>query len=166
MYYENSTNTAIQLIHGDIRDATDQFVVIGRDPILKAHYEQRTRSKFAALSSWLHYFPVQISRASDHNLTVFRTSFRPSSSTRRRPKEINRLQSAIEYPLAETISKCNATQIAMIPISCRAPEVVAAGMIRMIWDISVAAFLHVSGPLKRTQPALNRHSLPFIATLI
>ena len=123
---------------GDIRDAPESFIVIGRDPGLKTHYEQRTGNPFTELSSWLREFPVELSSANDRSLSVFRTSFRPSDSSRGRPKQINRLQSAIEYPLAETISKYNAQQIAMIPISCRAPEVVATGMIRIIWDISVA----------------------------
>lgn len=42
----------------------------------------------------------------------------------------------------------------MIPLSCRAPDVVALGMIRIIWDISVAAFLNVSGPFKKVKPRL------------
>ena len=52
------------------------------------------------------------------------------------------------------ISLCGATEIAMVPFSCRAPDVVATGMVRIIWDISVAAFLNVSGPMKRIKPTL------------
>lgn len=152
--YENGTQTAIQLIRGDVREAPDSFVVIGRDPALRAHYEKRTGTEFRELASWLRVFPVEIAQANDQSLTVLRTSFRPSSRSRHRLKQIDRLQSAIEYPLAQNIRKCHAREIALVPISCRAPGVVASGMIRILWDISVAAFLDVSGPFQRTKPRL------------
>jgi hypothetical protein len=154
MRYENGTHTAIELIRGDIRDAPESFVVIGRDPDLKSHYASLTGATFNEGSMWLGAFPVEFAQTNNQSLNVLRTWFRPSESSHRRFKEIARLQSAIEYPLVQNMRKCNGTQIAMVPISCRAPLVVATGMIRMIWDISVAAFLHISGPLKCTKPTL------------
>jgi hypothetical protein len=153
MRYENDTLTEIRLVSGDVRDATERFVVIGRDPVLREHYQQLTAKPFAKLSAWwMQEFPVQVSRADDRGLNVLATTFRPSDSSRRRPQQINRLQSAVEYPLARMLSLCNAHEVAMAPISCRAPDVVATGMVRIIWDISVAAFLNVSGPFKSTKP--------------
>jgi hypothetical protein len=150
--YENGTQTTIQLLQGDIRDAPESFVVIGREPRLKSHYERRTGSSFKGIKAWGGVFPVEFAQASDRSLAVFRTPIRPSGSSRRRIKEIDRLQSSLEYPLAQKILACHATEIAMVPISCRAPKVVASGMVRIVWDISVAAFLHVSGPFKHIKP--------------
>lgn len=153
MRYENDTLTEVRLVSGDVRDATERLVVVGRDPVLRNHYQQLTGKPFAKLPAWwMQEFPVQVSRAPDRRLNVFATTFRPSDSTRRRMHQVHRLQSAVEYPLARMLSLCNATEVAMVPISCRAPEVVATGMVRIIWDISVAAFLNVSGPLGRTKP--------------
>jgi hypothetical protein len=149
--YENHTTTALELVRGDIRDAPESFIVMGRDPDLKAHFERRTGNPFTELSSWLRDFPVQLSRASDGGLTILRTHVRPSGSSRHRHKQISRLQTAIEIPLAHTL--CDAKQIAMIPLSCRAHNVVASAMIRIIWDISVAAFLNVTGPLSNAKPS-------------
>jgi len=155
MRYENDTTTAIRLVSGDVRDARESFIVIGRDPALRTHYEQLTGKPFTKFSAWwMQNFPVQVSRADDRSLNVFATTFRPSHSSRRRRQQIDRLQTAVEYPLARMLSLCDATEVAMVPISCRAPEVVATGMVRIIWDISVAAFLNVSGPFKRTKPTL------------
>ena len=154
MRYENGTRTAIQLVQGDVRDAPEPFVVIGREPKLKEHYERRTGTSFRELRSYLQCFPVEVAQSSNRQLTVLRTTFRPSESSRREPKQVDNLQSAVEYPLAQQIRKCNAKQIAMVPLSCRAPRVVALGMVRMIWDISVAAFLDVSGPFKSVKPTL------------
>ena len=153
MRYTNGTSTELHLVSGDIRDAREPFVVIGRDPTLREHYCRLTGKPFARLSAWwMQECPVQVSRASDGSLNVFATTFRPSESSQRRSRQIRRLQSAIENPLARFLGLCKATEVALAPISCRAPEVVASGMVRIIWDMSVAAFLHVPGPFKDTKP--------------
>lgn len=154
MRYENHTTTAIELVRGDIREAPESFILIGRDPDLKAHFERRTGNPFAALSSWLREFPVQLSRSNDHSLSILRTPIRPSGSSRHRQKQISRIHSALELPLVHTF--CDAERIAMIPVSCRAPDVVASAMIRMIWDISVAAFLNVTSVFPAAKPKLFR----------
>jgi len=150
MRYENHTMTAIELVRGDIRDVPESYIVIGRDPDLKAHFERRTGSPFTSLSSWLGGFPVQISQKSDRSLSVLRTPIRPSESSRHRQRQISRLRTALELPIVYAF--CDAKQIAMVPVSCRAPEVVATAMIGMIWDISVAAFLNVNSVLTSAKP--------------
>ena len=152
MRYVNDTLTEIRLVLGDVRAAAEKFVVIGRDANLREHYQQLTGQPFAGLSGSLAESQVQVSRATDRGLNVLATTFRPSASSRRRAQQIDKLQAAIEYPLAHMLSLCDATEVALAPISCRAPDVVANGMIRMIWDISVAAFLNVSGPCKSNKP--------------
>ncbi len=153
MRYVNNTSTEIRLVSGDVRDASERFVVIGRDPLLRSHYQQLTGHPFRKLPAWwMQDCPVDVARAEDRSLHVFATTFRPSDSARRVPQQVKRLQSAIEYPLARMMALCDAQEVAMTPISCRAPDVVAAGMVRIIWDISVAAFLDVSGPFKETKP--------------
>lgn len=154
MRFINDTQTEIRLVTGDIRDAKERFIVVGRDETLRSHYQQLTGKPFSTLTGWMQSFPVQTSRAEDRQLNVLATSYRPSDSTRRPSQQVRNLQSAIEYPIAHMLSLCDATEVAMVPISCRAPTVVATGMIRIIWDISVAAFLHVQGPLKSTKPTV------------
>jgi hypothetical protein len=166
--YENHTTTAIELVRGDIREAPESFIVIGRDPELKAHFEQRTGNPFSGLSSWLQALPVQLSVASDRSLSILRTPIRPFGSSRHRQKQISRLQGALEMPLVHTF--CNAKRIAMVPVSCRAPDVVASAMIRMIWNISVAAFLGAPSVFPTAKPALvtiycNTDLQPFIDVL-
>lgn len=150
MLYENHTSTTLELVRGDIRKAPEAFVVIGRDPKLQKHFEERTGRRFNALSSWLRDFPVQLTHSNDGALSVLRTAIRPSGSSRQRHKQISRLQSALEMPIAHTFS--TAKHIAMVPVSCRAPEVVAHAMVRIVWDISVAAFLNVHSVFPIARP--------------
>lgn len=169
MRYQNSTSTILELVHGDIRDAPERFVVIGRDPRLKNLFEEKTGRPFSTMS-WLHGAPATLSRANNRSLAVLRITNGPTGTTRHRLREIRRFQSAVEFPIAKAISWCDATEIAMVPISCRRPDVVAVCMIRIIWDISVAAFLHAYGPMKHTKPVLFRiycHSgvEPFVEAL-
>lgn len=152
MRFENGTLTEIQLVAGDIRSAAEKFVVIGRDRELREHFVKMTGRPFVRLPGSLSQFPIQVSRARDRSLNVLATDFRPSASKRRRAQQIDRLQSALEYPLAHMLSLCDATEVAMVPISCRNADVVATGMVRMIWDMSVAAFLNTSGPLQGKGP--------------
>lgn len=154
MRYENHTSTALELVHGDVRNAPEAFVVIGRDPKLRKHFEEQTGRRFNTLSSWLRDFPVQLTRSNNGSLSVLRTTIRPCGSSRQRHKQICKLQSALEIPIAHTFSA--ATHIAMVPVSCRAPEIVAHAMIRIVWDISVAAFLDVHTVFPIARPELFR----------
>jgi len=170
MRYVNDTLTEIRLVTGDIRDTKDRFIVVGRDETLRGHYQQLTGKPFAKLTGWMQAFPVQAIRAADRSVNVLATTYRPSDTTRRQSRQVRDLQSALEYPLAHMLSLCDATEVAMVPISCRAPLVVATGMIRIIWDISVAAFLDVQGPLKSTKPTVftiycNTDVTPFVDVL-
>ena len=170
MRYTNGTLTEIRLVAGDIRDAKESFVVIGRDQSLRCHYEELTGKPFSKMTGVMEGLPVQTSRAEDRRLHVLATSYRPRDSARRQARQIYDLQSVIEYPLTQMLSWCDATEVAMVPISCRAPTVVATGMIRVIWDISVAAFLDVEGPMKSTKPTVftiycNSDLKPFIDVL-
>lgn len=148
MYYENHTRTTLRLIHGDLRGATDSLVVIGRDPNLRNHFEQVTQSGFQSLPSWFRDFPVQVSQGNGR--TVLRTWVRPTSSSRNQERQIRRLRSAIQWPLAFTRSDIE--HVALAPVSCRSPRVVAQAMVRMIWDISVAGFLGASLPYPLIKP--------------
>lgn len=168
MRYENHTTTAIELVQGDIRDAPENYIVIGRNPALKAHFEQRTKASFKALTSWLSEYPVELSRTFDSSFMVLRTSLRPSSSSRQRQKQVAKLHQAIELPLVRTFR--HAQRIAMVPLSCRNPAVVATAMVRMMWDISVAAFLNADQMLVAAKPTLftiycDRDPQPFIEVL-
>ncbi len=49
MIYKNSTSTRIELVHGDIREADERLVVIGRDPLLKKHFEARRAVRFVPI---------------------------------------------------------------------------------------------------------------------
>ncbi len=152
MIYKNSTSTRIELVHGDIREADESFVVIGRDPLLKKHFEARTGSAFRSDLSWLRGTPLEFSRSNDRSLSAVRIRYRPRSRPRGLEQQVDRLRSELEYPLASAIAWCEANCIAMCPLSCRQPEVVATAMVRMIWDISVAAFLNVQGPFRKVKP--------------
>lgn len=156
MIYKNSTSTWIELVQGDVRDADERFVIIGRDPSLKTYFESQTGNAFRSDLSWIRDVPLELSRSQDRSLSVVRSLYRPRNRPRDLQQQVERIRSAIEFPLARTIAWCDATRIAMAPISCRQPDVVATAMIRMIWDISVAAFLNVSGPLKTVKPTLFR----------
>ncbi len=140
MIYKNSTSTRIELLNGDIREADERFVVIGRDPLLKDHFEARTGNAFRSDLSWLRDTPLELSRSNDRSLSAIRILYRPRSRPRGLEQQVERLRSEVEYPLAHAIAWCDANCIAMCPISCRRPEVVATATVRMIWDISVAAF--------------------------
>ncbi len=152
MIYKNSTSTRIELVHGDIREADERFVVIGRDPLLKAHFEARTGNAFHSDLSWLRGTRLELSRSSGRSLSAVRIRYRPRNRPRGFEQQVERLRSEVEYPLAHAIAWCDANRIAMCPISCRRPEVVATAMVRMIWDISVAAFLNVKGPFRTVKP--------------
>lgn len=154
MRYVNGTLTEIRLISGDIRDARHHFVVLGRDETLRHHYQQLTGRPFSKLTGWMQAFPVQASLADNRGLSILATSFRPAGSRRHQSRQVRDLQSAVEVPLAHMLSTCNATEVAMVPLSCRAPAVVATAMIQMIWDISVAAFLDAPCPLKAAKPTI------------
>ncbi|MBM4076050.1 MAG: hypothetical protein FJ267_10435 [Planctomycetes bacterium] len=143
-------------------------MLIGRDLDLRDHFQAKTAAVLKSTSSWLDSFPVQVSCSADRNLRVMRTWVRPTSSSRDQEKQISRLRSAIQFPLIHEFF--DAKQIAMVPISCRAPDVVAAAMIRMIWDISVAGFLNVKSGLPFMKPELvriycNKDLKPFIDVL-
>jgi hypothetical protein len=153
MRFANSTRTELRLANGDVRDVVDRLLVIGRDPALKRHYEERLGRSFTT-PAWLRPFRAEFAEAHDRSIAVLRIPFRPRGSSRRRPQEIDRMQAALEHPLALAISRTNATSIALVPLSCRRPDVVAAGMVRTIWDISVAAFLDVPGPLGEAKPGV------------
>ena len=149
MRYENHTMTSIRLIEGDIRDASEAYVLIGRDPNLSTHYERKNGCSFKPCSSWLSSFPVQ--QCSNSDLSVLRTKIRPSESSRNRQKQITRLRTAIEIPLVHAFHE--AKEVALVPISCRAENVVATAMIRMLWDISVAAFLNTGPSMPTLKPS-------------
>ncbi len=117
------TLTEIRLVTGDVRRARERFVVVGRDLTLREYYRRLTGNPFSCLSGVMREFPVLISQADDRSLTVLATSYRPSSSSRRQSQQIRNIQSAIEYPLAHFLSLRNASEIAMVPVSCRAPTV-------------------------------------------
>ncbi len=154
MIYKNSTSTWIELAQGDVRDAEERFFVIGRDPSLKTHFESQTCNTFRSDLSWIRDTPLELSQSQDRSLSVVRSLYRPSNRPRDTQRQVERLRTRVEYPLAHAIASCDATRIAMAPISCRRPDVVATAMVRMIWDISVAAFLNVSGPFKRCKPTI------------
>ncbi|MBA3312813.1 MAG: hypothetical protein H0T47_05900 [Planctomycetaceae bacterium] len=156
MIYKNSTSTWIELVHGDIREADERFFVIGRDPFLKTHFEARTGNAFRSNLSWIRGTPLELSRSNDRSLSAVRIQYRPRNRPRGFEEQVERLRSEVEYPLAHAIAWCDANRIAMCPISCRRPEVVATAMVRMIWDFSVAAFLNVTGPFRTVKPTLFR----------
>ncbi len=156
MIFKNSTSTWIELVHGDIREAEERFVVIGRDPLLQAHFEAKTGNTFRSDLSWLRDTQLELSQSNDRLLSVVRIRYRPRNRPREFEQQVDRLRSEVEYPLAHAIAWCDANSIAMCPISCRRPEVVATAMVRMIWDISVAAFLNVDGPFRTVKPTKFR----------
>ncbi len=148
MLYENQTETRIELIRGDIRDATDAYVVIGRNAELKSHYEQLTCSKFETLNSLLIDPKVQICRS--EKLSVIRTTHRPKYTLKQPLTQARELQFAVQTPIALEFS--NAKTVAMTPISFRQPGIVSRAMIRMIWDISVASFFKVKRSYEFIKP--------------
>lgn len=141
-------------MHGDIREADERFFVIGRNPFLKTHFEARTGNAFRSSLSWIRETPLKLSRSNDRSISAVRIRDKSRNRPRTFEGQVDRLRSVVEYPLAQAIAWCDANRIAMCPISWRRPEVVATAMVRMIWDISVAAFLNVSGPFSTVKPSL------------
>lgn len=146
MRYQNRTRTEIRLVVGDVRDAPESAVFLGRDPELRAHFTQRTGRPFAtpAESGWLRHFPVETSYADDGSLSVMATSHRPRGSARRRKGAAYALQAAVAFPLVELLRQSGAATVALVPLSCRQPELVAENMIATLWSISVATFLNLA----------------------
>ncbi len=140
MLYKNHTSTSIELIEGDIRDAQETRILIGRNPELKAHFEKRVGCRFKPPSSWLSHFPVQ-QASNDESLSVLRTTIRPKGSTSQRHRQIRRLREGVQLPVLHSMP--GAQEIAMTPISCRRHDVVATAMVQMMWDISIASFLNI-----------------------
>lgn len=152
MIYKNSTSTCLELVHGDIRDAEERFVIIGRDASLKNHFESKTENEFRSDLSWLRHTQVEYSRSADRAFAALRVLRRPRSRPQGFEEQVERLRAEVQWPLAHAISWSDAERIAMSPISCRKPEIVAHAMVRMIWCISVAAFLNTKGPLGNVKP--------------
>lgn len=148
MVYENHTSTSIRLVRGDVRDAPESFVVIGRNSTLKTHYEERTASKFEPLDNFFIDPHIQICR--HEKLSVIRNTHRPKFAPKNPQKEAQELQLAVGIPMALEFAK--AKRVAMVPLSFRQPKIVAKAMVRMIWDISVASFLNVDRSFEFMKP--------------
>jgi len=100
----------------------------------------------------MNYGNSELLRIPHREQVVLRVPYRPSGSSRRVQFEARQIQSQLSLALPTTLAQCSVNRIAMIPVSCRNKAAVFAGMTRIIWDLSIAAFLNTHPPLQNRIP--------------